>query len=343
MKPLSSKTLEKKYAELGLTEKKIVLLHNYYNCFANLYGIITVKEAWDIFRHYEGVGLLHKKDFVAFSGIVQREAGHLYSILELKDVFSGESSQAPADRLIVHNDLIRPGYGKYTLLYKTEEHQVDKPYYLPDERQEFLSFTEDRFYLSDIGKQMVVFLGNLKTDGIFKNNQGKRKAKILDIDSNPVKGKRLSDFVFYTQSEQFDIEYHKKEAIKERLRQEYRITALDKLLRRIRIELQTGGYIRTSPADTIRYLVDYMDEELGVSLSMSQLEKFVNLHTNLNNYSHLWLNCGWSPHELSRMMGRGKPQSISIGPNMKKMFESGEMDRAKFEQKMKELGIDILE
>lgn len=61
MKPLSQKTLEKKYAELGLSQKNIALLHDYYNCFANLYGIIMVKEAWDIFRHYEGVGLLHKK------------------------------------------------------------------------------------------------------------------------------------------------------------------------------------------------------------------------------------------------------------------------------------------
>ena len=114
MKPLSQKTLEKKYAELGLSQKNIALLHDYYNCFANLYGIIMVKEAWDIFRHYEGVGLLHKKDFVAFSGIVQREAGHLYTILELKEVYSEETSQAPADRLIVHNDLICPGYGKHS-------------------------------------------------------------------------------------------------------------------------------------------------------------------------------------------------------------------------------------
>ena len=190
---------------------------------------------------------------------------------------------------------------------------------------------------------MVSFLGNLKSDGYFKDYKGNPTSKIIDVDGNFVKGKLLSDFTFYAQSEQWDIEYHKSEVKKEQLRQIYKMTALDKLLRRIRIELQTGGYFRTSPGDTVRYLVEYMDKELGVGLRRSQLEQFIRLYTNLNNYSNLWLNCGWSPRDLSRYMGGGKPQSISIGPNMKKMFESGEMDRAEFEKKMKELGIEITE
>lgn len=40
MKPLSPKTLERKYAELGLSKAKIDLLRNYFLCFANLYGIL---------------------------------------------------------------------------------------------------------------------------------------------------------------------------------------------------------------------------------------------------------------------------------------------------------------
>lgn len=343
MKPLSAKTLEKKYGELRLSKEKIALLHDYYNCFANLYGVIMVKEAWNVFRHFEGLGLLHKKDFIAFSGIVQREAGHLYSIIELKEAYTGEKSDAPSDRLIVHNDLIGSGHGKYALLYNTEEYQVDKPYFLPDKKQDFLSFTEDRFYLSDVGMKMVRFLSKLKSDGRFKDFNGTNVGEILDTDGKPVKGRRLSDFVFYTQDELFDIEYHKNEVKKEALRQKYKTTALDKILNYIRIVLQTGGYIRMSPADTIGFLTKEMERNMGISLTMSQLEQFIGLHTDLNNYSHLWLNCGWSPHDLSRKMGNGRPQSISIGPNMKKMFEIGEMDRGEFEQKMKELGIKVLD
>ena len=90
LKPLSKKTLEKKYAELGLPKEKTDLLHTYFFCFAHLYGVISVREAWDVFRHYEGVGVVRRKDFAAFSGIVQREPDHPYSILELKEVYRGE-------------------------------------------------------------------------------------------------------------------------------------------------------------------------------------------------------------------------------------------------------------
>ncbi len=129
MKPLSSKTLEKKYSELGLSKEKTDLLGEYFLCFSNLYGVISVRDAWDVFRHYEGVGSVHKRDFVFFSGIVQRESGHPYSILELKEVYSGETTTDPLDRLIVNNKLIRSGYGKFMLIYTTEELQSDKEYY----------------------------------------------------------------------------------------------------------------------------------------------------------------------------------------------------------------------
>ena len=105
MKPLSPKTLERKYAELGLSKAKIDLLRNYFLCFANLYGILEVREAWDVFKHYEG-NKIRKKDFIAFSGIVQREPDLPFSVLELNEVFTDEPAGKPDMRLIVNNDLI---------------------------------------------------------------------------------------------------------------------------------------------------------------------------------------------------------------------------------------------
>ena len=177
-----------------------------------------------MFRHYEGIGLLRKKDFVAFSGVVQREAGLPYSVLELKEVYSGEATENPLDRLIVHNDLIRLGYIKY----------------------------------------------------------------------------------------------------------------------RIRIDIQTGGYYHTSITDIIHYKIKYLEEQLGVPLRKWQVKKFVELFTDLNNYSHLWLNRGWSPAEFSAAFGRGPVQSVSVGPNMKRMFESGKWSREEFEKELKALGIKLI-
>ncbi len=116
----------KKYADLGLSQDKIDLLHDYFLCFSNLYGVISAGEAWNVFREYEGIRLLHKRDFVAFSGIVQREPGHPYTVLELKGVYTAETTADPAKRLIVNNRLIGSGHGRYTLLYNTAEKQQNK-------------------------------------------------------------------------------------------------------------------------------------------------------------------------------------------------------------------------
>lgn len=149
--------MEKKYAELGLSKEKTDLLHEYFFCFSNLYGVIMIRDAWQVFRNYEGVGLLHKKDFEAFSDIAKREPRHPYTILELKEAYSGETTDDPAKLLIVNNRLIRPGYGKYTLLYYTVDLQGGKPYYMPAEKLEFLSYAENRFYLSSEEKTWPAF------------------------------------------------------------------------------------------------------------------------------------------------------------------------------------------
>ena len=342
MKPLSQKTLAKKYAELGLSQEKLDLLQDYFLCFSNLYGVISVGEAWNVFRHYEGINQLHKRDFIAFSGIVQREAGHPYTVLELKDVYTGETTEDPAERLVVNNKLIGSGYGKYILLYYTVDRQQDKPYYLPAEKLAFLENTEDRFFLSQDGKQMVRFLSRLKTDGKYRDFEGEPRGDILDLDGNPVAGKCLSDFVCYTQDEQFEIDYVKSDAKKEKLRSKYGTSALNKVLHYIFRDIQTGGVLPDeSPAETMQFLADFLSCDLGVQFTRAQMERFCELYTSLNNHSHLWLNCGWRPDELSRGSAAGIPETVSIGPNMKKLFEEGKMDRAEFEQELRKLGIKL--
>ena len=342
MKPLSPKTLEKKYAELGFSQEKLDLLHDYFLCFSNLYGVISVGEAWNTFRHYEGINQLHKKDFIAFSGIVQREPGHPYTVLELKEVYTEETTEDPAERLIVNNRLIGSGYGKYTLLYNTVDRQQDKPFYLPAERSSFLANVEDRFFLSPDGKQMVRFLGKLKTDGRYRDFNGKPRGDILDLDGNPVAGKCLSDFICYTQDEQSDIDYFKSDAKKEKLRQKYRTTALDKVLCYIFRNIQTGGVLpNESPAESMQFLTEFLSRDLGVLLTRAQTERFCELYIGLNNHSHLWQNCGWRPDELRRGTASGMPDTLSIGPNLKRLFEEGKMDRKEFEQELRKLGIEL--
>lgn len=342
MKPLSKKTLDKRYAELGLPAAKVDLLHTYFRCFANLYGIITVHDAWEVFKHYEGSNTVRRKDFYAFSGIVQREADNPFSVFELKEVYSGEESEKPEDRLVVNNKLVLSGYYRFIYIYATVERQGYKPWFMP-EKEVFLCFSEAQFYLTAVGKQMRRMIEGLKTSGIGKNHKGDPTAELKDIDGKPVTGKRLADFVFYTSDEQFDIGYAKSEAKKQRLRNEYRISAAQKLLERIELYLMTGGVFRDeNMAQELEFLVKSLDRDFGVSLLQSQLMQFTELFMELNNNSNLWQNCGWKPTQLRKASGSSIPSAISIGPNMKQMFRSGELDQEEFEQALAKMGIKLI-
>ena len=299
MKPLSQKTLAKKYTELGLPKDKTDLLHDYFLACANLYGVISVREAWEVFREYEGVGYVRKSQFSTFAGIAQREPGHPYSILEVDEVFSAEKND-PLNRLIVNNRLIGYGYGRFVCLYSMLDCRLDKPFYLPPDKKSFLINTTDQFWLSPEARKMQLFLGNLRTDGQFRNFEGEPFGEILDIEGHPVAGKRLSDFVFYTRSDEFDIDYEKKESRKEQLRKEYAKTALDKILDRLFLGLHTNIYFpERSAAEIVRSYINILYKDYGVSLTDNQLETFLQLYFELNNHSHLWLNAGWTPSDLA--------------------------------------------
>ena len=190
---------------------------------------------------------------------------------------------------------------------------------------------------------MAEFLSKLKTDGVFKNYKGKPLGEILDVDGNPVKGKHLSDFVFFTHDEQFAIDYYKSEAKKEALRRLYKETAIKKILDYIRTDIQIGNHYRNGIGEDLHYTLNYLDNDLGVVLTEKQLEQFVELYTNLNNHSHLWQNCGWKPHDLFRATNNVLPKSISIGPHLQKLFDSGEMDREEFEEGLRQMGIKLIQ
>ena len=131
-KPLSPKTLEKRYAELGLSDEKLQLLHTFFRCASNFYGVLPVSDAWQIFKHYEGLRV-HKKDFVAFSGVAQRDASLPYAIYELRELYSDEPGGDPLDRTIVNKDMVMHGYYRFLHVYNTLENQRCQSFLVPDQ------------------------------------------------------------------------------------------------------------------------------------------------------------------------------------------------------------------
>ena len=341
LKPLSPKTLEKKYAALGLSEAKLRLLHTYFRCFSNLYGLIMLREAWEVFKHYEGLSV-HRKDFVAFSGIVQREAGLPYSVYELKEVFGGETSEDPLDRLIVNKELVLSGCNRFIYLYALNRRQANKPYYLP-EKSVFLSFVGDRFYLTVQGKALMEFIQNLRSGGTMRKFDGAPAGPLLDLGGRPVAGKKLSDIVIYTQPEQFKLNNCKSEQKRQTLAAAFAVAAADKILKRIRLYTMTGGVFDYSMGEDLDLWVNKLFEEYDVSLSAKQFRTLCALYQALNNSSNLWLNCGWTPHNLFHREGPRLPKILSIGRNMSKMLDSGELDLEEFQRVLAKYGITMQE
>ena len=61
-KPLSQKTIERMYNDFELKEETINLLHDYFLSFSNLYGIISIRDAWAVFMNYEKLNSILNSD-----------------------------------------------------------------------------------------------------------------------------------------------------------------------------------------------------------------------------------------------------------------------------------------
>lgn len=341
LKPLSAKTLARKYSELGLSPEIIDLLHTYFLCFSNLYGLITIQEAWDIFRNYEGIRNIHKKDFIAVSSIVQREE-QPYVILEMKEVFSGETSEKETDRLIINRKLLYDGYRRFEAVYFIDEQAVGKPRYIPESRDEFLSYSEDPFWKNPAGAELRTLLAGLKTSGVGRSPDfaGKADIPITDLDGKPVKGKRLSAFCMNTQMESINIDMEKRESRKKLLTERFRTTPAEKLYQFIESAVQ--GKNPYLIGKELSKLFERLDDDFGAVYTQAEAEKIVALYSTLNNTTNMWSNAGWTPDELMKKQNSDKFPAIQFGPGMQKMFEDGEMDREELTALLKKNGFDVL-
>ena len=54
-------------------------------------------------------------------------------------------------------------------------------------------------------------------------------------------------------------------------------------------------------------------------------------------------NRNGSPKRLSAAFGRGPAQSVSVGPDMQKLFEKGELNRGDFENELKKAGVNLID
>ena len=329
-KPLSQKTLEKRYTELNIKPEVMDKLQKYFVIFSNLYGLITVKEAFQIYSYYEpdGVG---KIKFKRFAEVVARDVKP-YVVVDIADIFDEKPG---SDSLIINRKLIIPGHTQWINVIDLAEKRKDLPYYLPD-KDEFFEYETDMFWLTPQGVKMKNFVNDLRSSGIGVEPWSKKEYDLVDINNVTVKGKKLKSFTLIARMEELMIEYEKRESTKRKLMDRALRTAAEKILDELEIDLQTQ--YRAGAGSIGRY-INELSYTYGVRMTEKEIDRFAELFMNLNNSSNLWANCGYSPEILARQYKSSGTPELVIGKNIQKLIEDGTYSKEELEAFLKEKGI----
>ena len=124
------------YRAIPLTDNKSRLLRKYFNAMANLYGIITLREALAVIRHFSPRTPLTDEEFLAFAEIARHECEE-YWILGLEELYIDAPVSNPLDREIIHLLLFDSEDDRY---HATLRNQADKPLYLPESKEVLLAY-----------------------------------------------------------------------------------------------------------------------------------------------------------------------------------------------------------
>jgi hypothetical protein len=336
-KSLSEKSLQKKYVELNLADEKIYFLKQFILACTNLYGCISIRDIWEVYKKLAGITSVPKikrTDIIRISEILRREELP-YFVYEVDELYFEESRES-LDREFVSRYLIGRGQGKFRWYYYVAEAQSCHDYYVPDN---LLSFAQ--MPITEQEQRLLEFIGKLKvTAGEFKSRYG----RILKCPDRM--GETLDAFSFMNDMEKFEYQYAKgeiqgtkgnpKEA-QHLLDENNSRTEAEKIVDQIK---WYGNIGHVSPIDIIQYTLEELGE-VGVELTEQQLKKLTQEIMNLHNYSHLMCIGGWRPADLAKQTGM--PNAVSFGPGIRKAIAEGALNKEELVKAIKDMGLEYLE
>ena len=333
LKPLSPKTLEKRYKETNITMDLLEQLQTYFLCFSNLYGVISGKEAFQIYSFYEPEGV-KKVKFRRFVEVAARDTKP-YVIVDIAELYDEKPG---SDYLIINKKLISEGYYKWYMVYQVVNARQNKPFYMP-EKKVLLKWEKDQFWLSDAAIRYRQFIENLRSSGTVINKYTDKEKKLLDINGDSASGKKLDELLLINDFEQFDIKHIKNEKVKDKRLEQASIPVSEKILNETELEIRAGSVIPES--DGLRVIMDKLIYEYGVVFTEQTIRTFTDLFVSLNNTSCMWLSRGHSPEEIRKEQGTGGHPQISFGPNIRELISKGEFDIDDIRKAFAVHGIDI--
>lgn len=128
------------YSKLNLDAEQIELLWQYFEAFSNLYGIITMRKAFEIINK-QNHGNISEEDFLAFAEIARHE-NHYYYILSMDELYTDELPSEPMERELVGEYLLVCGFEDY---YNMSKGHMGKEYYVTS-KTELLKYADESYY-----------------------------------------------------------------------------------------------------------------------------------------------------------------------------------------------------
>ena len=152
----SKEVLEIMYERLGVPAETVNLLREYFDCAAELYGIIPLRKLLDIYNTHNTP--VSENDFLRVAEVFRHEH-HTYAILGQEALYEDAPFSAPIDRELVAQHLYYDDLEDY---YALAEGQQGKPFYIP-EKEEFLRASTDQCYPETVqSKKMLAYLRKKK-------------------------------------------------------------------------------------------------------------------------------------------------------------------------------------
>lgn len=335
-KPLSTKTLERQYSALGLSEQTLGVLRGFFVVCSKLYGAIDMGEVWEVYKvlnNTQGFPALRRRNLLEFASVARRDVSVPYYVLEINEIYRDEPV-ADSKKMIVNKELVGFDTSKYYDVITIDEKAYGKPPYIPDN---FLSWNGPP--KTDEEKALLNFLGNLRVS-----------AKEVEVYGYMVKcehvGEKLKDFVF--ESEIYRIAYKWFSGEHEDGRKTSDQKRLDRLKRSLcsnaaeyLVEEARKDFDYRCPGS--RGFQRFFDNlyEIGVKLTELQSKIVLDFLQEFVNNCHRYSNKGWTPMELGRRSGPMKgPLSMSFGPGVLEAMRKGDIDRTEVENFLKEHGIE---
>ncbi len=337
-KPLSEKTLAKQYKAANIDEETSDYLHRFFLAAANLYGVISLEDLWDVFKEFkceynQETPFVNRQTLFDFSTIVRREDVPYY-VFEIDELYDDEERD-DFSREIVLKDIVGVGSDKFDIYYDLSDNQWGKPFYIT---ADFLSFENPA--KTPAQSEFLKYLKKLKVT--------LEKSETLDGDEVVCKnvGKKLGEFSFMNFSERNTYETQKEaggtqgKKIAEHIAKKTSVSEAEKIYNEYIFRVSNT---MENPLEDIRLVMGELNE-VGVALNESQLKKVLDFLFRVNNSSHTHNLRGWTPEDFPRPeVPAGSFPELIFGPGIQKMAEEGDLDINELRAHAKRQGFTVVD